>query len=275
MPTQIGGSVSSIRSADGAISLDDFYAMPWTTKCHIHADPNAVAGRQHQHDFAGDPDGQGTKPKLVRQTADWLAKFRRVEQMSWVPGEPEVIEGRLIYESGWKDRPGARCLNLYLPPTIVLGDPAKASQWIDHVRLVYPNDAEHIQDWLAQRAQDPGTKPNHAIAAWRPARHWQGHDSRAGARGDRPWNFQDITPDALDRAVQPAREGRDLAHQRSARPRRQHALQPLCVLREDKDIGRGPAGSAVLPATNTYPSSMSPTWSGSSSPPTTRPTASF
>ena len=64
--------------------------------------------------------------------------------MTWAPGLPEIIEDRLLYEGGWLDRPGVRCFNLYLPPTIIPGDARQADRWLDHVRLVYPDDAEHI-----------------------------------------------------------------------------------------------------------------------------------
>ena len=96
--------------------------------------------------------------------ATWLKQNRRVEQTSWAPGEPEIIEDRLISEGGWRDHPGARCLNLYRPPPPIIGDAAQAARWLEHVARVYPgDDGEHIADWLAQRVQHPGVKPNHAL----------------------------------------------------------------------------------------------------------------
>ena len=188
-----GAPLSSIRSADGAISLEDFYAIPWTTKCMFM--PTRTPWPADSINMILPPIPWAGKKPL--RPADWLAKFRRVEQMSWVPGEPEVIEGRLLYESGWKDRPGAKCLNVYFPPTIVLGDPAKAGRWIEHVRLVYPNDHEHLLNWLAQRAQDPGTKPNHAIVLGGPPGIGKDTILAPVREAIGPWNFQDIAPDAL------------------------------------------------------------------------------
>ena len=46
-------------------------------------------------------------------------------------------------EGGWIDKPGAICLNLYRPPTISRRR-RKAQPWLDHVRKIFPNDAEHI-----------------------------------------------------------------------------------------------------------------------------------
>ena len=63
--------------------------------------------------------------KEVRATA-WLAKHAPVEQMTWAPGLPQLIRDRLISDGGWIDRKGATVFNLYRPPTLTLGDAAKA-----------------------------------------------------------------------------------------------------------------------------------------------------
>ena len=41
--------------------------------------------------------------------------------------------------------------------------PRKAEPWIDHVRKVFPDDADHIIRWLAHRVQRPQEKINHAL----------------------------------------------------------------------------------------------------------------
>ena len=60
-------------------------------------------------------------------------------------------------------RNGITTFNLYLPPTIELGDPNAAEPWLEHVYRVYPDDAEHIIQWLAHRVQFPWEKINHAL----------------------------------------------------------------------------------------------------------------
>src|SRR5262249_42991221 len=85
----------------------------------------------------------------------WLDQNRPVEQMTWAPGLPEIIEDQVLYEGGWRKMRGVHCFNLYLPPAITPGDPAQADLWLNHVRLVYPEEAEHILDWLAHRVQRP------------------------------------------------------------------------------------------------------------------------
>src|SRR5262245_50963041 len=58
---------------------------------------------------------------------------------------------------------GCTLLNQYQPPTIKGGNPAAAGPWLDHVRRIYPNEADHIINWLAQRVQRPAEKINHAL----------------------------------------------------------------------------------------------------------------
>jgi hypothetical protein len=93
----------------------------------------------------------------------WLDQNKPVEQMTWAPGEQKIIEGRLISEGGWIERPGCRCFNLYRPPTIVRGNPREADPWIEHLRRVYVGDALHITRYLAHRVQKPYEKINHAL----------------------------------------------------------------------------------------------------------------
>jgi hypothetical protein len=93
----------------------------------------------------------------------WLGQHRPVEQMTWAPGEALLIYHRLIVGDGWINHPGAIVFNRYLPPTITPGNAVLAGPWLDHVRLVYPNDAEHIIKCLAHRRQRPQDKINHAL----------------------------------------------------------------------------------------------------------------
>ncbi len=53
--------------------------------------------------------------------------------------------------------------NLYRPPEPLPGDPTQAGPWLDHVRHVYPDDSDHILDFLAHRVQRPEEKINHAL----------------------------------------------------------------------------------------------------------------
>jgi hypothetical protein len=180
---------------DQGVSLDDFWAyMP--THSYIFTPTRAmwpggsVNSRIPPIKVTTDnPD----KPVELSASA-FLDRHRAVEQMTWAPGVPTIIEDKLIIDGGWISRPGVRCFNLYQPPQLVSGDPAKAGIWVDHVRYVYPDDAEHIIDYLAHRAQRPQEKINHAIVLGgyqgigkdtllEPVKHAVG-----------PWNFQEASP---------------------------------------------------------------------------------
>jgi hypothetical protein len=100
---------------------------------------------------------------VYQPASDWLDEHAPVHQITWSPGDPEIIEGRLLNQGGWIERPDFRGYNLYRPPTIALGDPEQAGRWIDHVHRLYPDDAGHIIQWLGHRAQHPAQKINHAL----------------------------------------------------------------------------------------------------------------
>ena len=129
--------------------------------------------------------------------SSWLAKERAVEQMTWAPGEPMIVEDRLISEGGWIRRPGCSCFNLYRPPIVARGDRTKAAMWIEHIQLVYPDDADHIIAWLAHRVQRPEQKINHALVLG--GNQGVGKDTMLEpvkyAVG--PWNCSEVSPQQL------------------------------------------------------------------------------
>jgi hypothetical protein len=145
-----------------------------------------------------DPDGNPLlddkgKPKRLNANVV-LDRHRNVEQMTWAPGEPQVVRNRLISNGGWIRRYGCSVFNLYLPPAEMSGDPSQAGPWIDHLYLVYPEDAKHIISWLAHRVQRPAEKINHAIVLG--GAQGIGKDTILepvkAAIG--PWNFAEVSP---------------------------------------------------------------------------------
>jgi hypothetical protein len=148
-------------------------------------------------DGDGEPvlDDDGEQVRLPANK--WLDQHRPVEQMTWAPGEPLVIKDRLISEGGWIPRPGCNVFNQYRPPAAIDGDPEKAGLWVDLVKAVYPDEAEHIMDWLAHRIQRPEVKINHALVfggvpgigkdtMLHPVKEGVGH-----------WNFAEVSPKHL------------------------------------------------------------------------------
>jgi len=140
------------HDTSGGVSLDDFFAyMPMhsyiyapTMAAWPAASVNSRIPPIRLTNGAGEPVlDNGGKPVMLSASA-WLDRNRPVEQMTWAPGLPTTIPGKLVLEGGWIDRPGVSCLNLYRPPTILPGDPTKAERWVEHVHYLYPADADHL-----------------------------------------------------------------------------------------------------------------------------------
>ena len=144
-----------------------------------------------------DPNGLpvlNKKGDQVEQPASkWLDKNKPVEQMTWAPGLPTIIENRLVCEGGWMEHNDARCFNLYRPPIIVHGG-VGAGRWLDHVHRIYPEEADHIIKFLAHRVQRPQEKINHAVVLV--GHQGIGKDTLLEpvklAVG--PWNFSEVSP---------------------------------------------------------------------------------
>ena len=163
-----------------ATSVDS--RVPWVPKLD-----------QHGHQEL-DKDGE---PKMQRPSG-WLSSYRAVEQMTWCPGEPSVIDGRLVSGGGWIERPGCKTYNLYKPPRAVAGDPSLAGPWLEHVEKVYGAEhMEHILRWCAHRIQHPGEKINHGLVLG--GLQGIGKDTLLEPlkHGVGPWNFAEVAPSHL------------------------------------------------------------------------------
>lgn len=183
---------------DGCVTVDDFFAyMPMHS--YIFAPTrdmwpgDSVNVRVRPISVGVGEDG---KPKFIPASV-WLDRNKPIEQMTWTPGEPMLIRDRLLAEGGWVERKGVSCFNLYRPPTLALGDPSKAGKWLDHVRFVYPADADRIVRWLAFRVQRPREKINHALMLG--GEQGIGKDSLLAPvrQAVGPWNFVEVSPQQL------------------------------------------------------------------------------
>lgn len=128
---------------DKNLSLNDFYAyMPthsylfvptrqtWAgSSVSSRIPPQVLIG----HDGKPVLDDNG-KPKTI-SAGTWLDRNRPVEQMTWAPGKPMIIEEQLISEGGWIEHNGVKCFNLYRPPTIIPGNADMAERWLEHVEI--------------------------------------------------------------------------------------------------------------------------------------------
>jgi hypothetical protein len=114
-------------------------------------------------DDDGEPVVNADGEQIRIKASEWLDKHQSVEQMTWSPGEKMLIEDRLVAEGGWFKRNGVTCLNIYRPPDVEYGNPEKAGPWLEHMHRIYPDDGDHIIDWLAHRVQHPEDKINHTL----------------------------------------------------------------------------------------------------------------
>jgi hypothetical protein len=93
-----------------------------------------------------------------------LTNTRHAAIIAWCPGLELWVKDRLLVEGGWIDKTGANTINTYIePPTMAAGDKDGAGRWIDLMRLLFPNDADHLIKMLAHKVQYPGVKINHGI----------------------------------------------------------------------------------------------------------------
>ncbi len=197
--------VHSVPSRTKGVTLNDFRAYMPAHK-YIFAPtgelwPSSSVNSRIMPVAEYGPDGKQVtdkdgKPKFLAASA-WLDAFHPVEQMTWAPGHPQVVEGQIIADGGWIERPGCACFNLYRPPVVLPGDKLEAGPWITHIKKIYPNDAEHIIRWLAHRVQRPEEKINHALVLG--GNQGIGKDSLLEpvkyAVG--PWNCAEVSPQHL------------------------------------------------------------------------------
>jgi hypothetical protein len=184
------------------VSLDDFNAyMPMHSYIFTPSREMWPAGSVNARIFPVpllDKKGKPMLDKAGKQKTmsanAWLDRNKPVEQMTWAPGEPMLIQNRLISDGGWIERKGATCFNHYRPPVIALGNAAEAGPWLEHVRNVFPDDHGHIIKWLAHRVQRPQEKINHALVLG--GNQGVGKDTllEPVKRAIGPWNFSEVSP---------------------------------------------------------------------------------
>jgi hypothetical protein len=196
---------AAAASEPEGVTLDDFVAyMPahsyiYTLTREMWPAPsvNARIPPVLLVDDDGKPILDNKGNRQYRAANAWLDKNRAVEQMTWAPGEPMQIEGRLVANGGWLRRDGVVCFNLYRAPTIEPGDAKAARPWLDHIHKVFENDANHIITWLAHRKQKPQEKINHALVLG--GLQGIGKDTLLEpvkyAVG--PWNFNEVSPNQI------------------------------------------------------------------------------
>jgi hypothetical protein len=144
-------------------------------------------------DASGNPVLNRQGKVVMISASEWLAKNRSIEALTWDPGQPEFIRGYVVVDGGYISKSGATTLNFYRPPpSIELGDPAQATRWVKHWKLLYPDNADHIIAWLACRVQRPGDKINHALVLGGAPKIGKDTLLEGVVRTVGEWNFQTI-----------------------------------------------------------------------------------
>jgi hypothetical protein len=146
---------------------------------------------------AGTPKRNKDGDPISISATFWLDNHRGVTQMTWCPGFPMLIQDQMVVDGGWIERPDVMCFNHYRPPRLQLGDARKAELWLDHVRRIYPDDADHILKWLAQRVQCPQEKINHALVLGGPQGIGKDTLLEPLKYAVGPWNFHEVSPSHL------------------------------------------------------------------------------
>jgi hypothetical protein len=181
---------TSERVLPAALAVDDFFAyMPMHQYIFTPSRELWPAASVNSRV----PSIEGPDGKAI-PASTWLDENRAVEQMTWSPGKPIVIEDHLVANGGLIERKGCRCFNLYLPPSCAKGDADEADKWLDHLERVFPTDAEHIVKWLAHRVQRPQEKINHALVLG--GLQGIGKDTilEPVKYAIGPWNFNEVSP---------------------------------------------------------------------------------
>jgi hypothetical protein len=142
--------------------------------------------------------GRNKKEKTII-ASKWLSRYQAVEQTTWAPGYPTLIEDLLVDKGGWVEHPGARLFNSYRapPPLIATENTPDAAMWVNHVHKVYLEDATHIIRYLAFKVQFPGRKINHALVLGGVQGIGKDTMLEPVKRAVGPWNVQEVSPKKL------------------------------------------------------------------------------
>jgi hypothetical protein len=152
------GKVERLQKRDDTVSLKDFYSyLP--TKKYIFAPTGEL--------WSASGVNARLPPVLIGDKfaapSTIIDQGQRVEQMTWFPGKPMVIEDWLISGGQWINRVGTTVFNLYQSPPVKPGNADNATRWTEHIERIYPDEAAHIVKWLAHRVQRPDQKINHTL----------------------------------------------------------------------------------------------------------------
>lgn len=135
----------------------DFETGDYVSSSALEGAVSSLEGIEHERGkdsasmFGFNEPGPKGKPVFYR-LGTWLRYIAGcvVDSVTWEPGEGRIFE-----------RDGLRFANIWKP--LEQFPRSEARPWVEHVRMLYPDQAEAIFDWLAYVAQNPAGKVNHAL----------------------------------------------------------------------------------------------------------------
>src|SRR3954447_20751223 len=77
-------------------SIEDFWATPAEGNKYLHVPSHKLWGKESLNGYLASQYGYAGRPKASAVCDEQ----RVVNQLTWAPGEPEVIEGKILSEGG-------------------------------------------------------------------------------------------------------------------------------------------------------------------------------
>lgn len=105
------------------------------------------------------------KEKLIPPSKDIMRiEFdQTVEAATWFPGHPQIIKDMFIDADGARRAVGRRIYNQYVAPPEIGEGADDATLWLEHVKALWPDEADYFFDYCAHMVQRPQEKCNTAI----------------------------------------------------------------------------------------------------------------
>ncbi len=150
----------------------------------------AIDGTEDQ--FLRDKDGKIARVWIPASQAVADNPRQLVGGMTWWPGKPPVIYDTVFHMKGGAiPKTGMHAFNRYRPAHLMIceSDRVAPKPWLDHIKLIYPEDWQHIVYWLAWRVQHPEEKIYHALVLGGSTRIGKDTILKPVAYAIGPWNF--------------------------------------------------------------------------------------
>lgn len=134
----------------------------WDLRSRVLLKDRAVDASVHPFEWPVDDDGDVIRPSAYIRN---FANGQVVDGAVWWPGKPKIIEGHYITPDGLLVQdPNSRLFNRYIPAVeLPVRRDVSPQPMIDHVRRLYPDDADKIFDDMAFGVQNPTVKINRGL----------------------------------------------------------------------------------------------------------------